>query len=100
MKYTEEEVIEMTKDMEPGKKRQNRRFYLRNVDVIKDKNHKEITCDCGSSMKKGSLLSHLRSKKHIAFVQRGIKNPSMDTILEESSSSSSSSVDEFVKIIL
>ena len=48
------------------KKEQDRQRYLKNKSNIMNK----VKCDCGGTFNKTSKATHLKSKKHISFMNR------------------------------
>ncbi len=47
-------------------------YYRNNIDKIKEKERARssvmLTCDCGAKVKRGSMYSHLKTAKHITFI--------------------------------
>jgi hypothetical protein len=48
----------------------NRQYYQDNKEKISKKNKEKITCECGSTITKSSILKHRRSKKHQKFINQ------------------------------
>lgn len=49
----------------------NKKYYDKNKKIISQKNkEKKITCECGAIVRKDSITRHLKSLKHIAFIEQ------------------------------
>lgn len=51
-----------------------REYYLRNAQRIKTQTSERITCQCGSSVGRGDIRRHERTKKHTEFIQNNIQS--------------------------
>lgn len=47
---------------------QSRQWYQKNKNKIKKENVIKVVCECGSSVSKGNLTRHKKSKKHINYI--------------------------------
>jgi len=56
-------------------KEKNKDYYANNSDKIKDKFKEKITCVCGSITSKGNLSHHIKTYKHIQFIESNKQNP-------------------------
>ena len=67
---TKKEYCEQNKEL---KREQNKKYYEENRDAMRQQSKKngevKVICDCGSEVRKDSLHRHLKTKKHIAWVE-------------------------------
>ena len=46
----------------------NKEYYEKNRDKMSEKKKEKIICECGSKLRKSDLSQHLKTKKHINFI--------------------------------
>jgi len=46
-----------------------KKYYENNKEEIAKKNKVEVECKCGKKVKKNSMFKHLKSKKHLKFLE-------------------------------
>ena len=51
------------------KKQSNKERYIRNIDAIKEKNRQNYVCSCGSSVRINGKSRHLKTKKHLKYLE-------------------------------
>tara|TARA_R110002126_G_C10322871_1_gene489099 strand:- start:106 stop:759 length:654 start_codon:yes stop_codon:yes gene_type:complete len=49
-------------------KEYNKKYHEKNKEKRKEKRKEKITCECGSTTTKGHITSHLKTKKHIKYL--------------------------------
>ena len=49
-------------------KETKRQYYIAHKDLIQENNAKMMTCECGASCKKNGMSKHLRTTKHITYI--------------------------------
>jgi len=47
----------------------NKEYRQKNKEKIKEKNKEKITCECGSIHRKSDKTAHIKSKKHIKYIE-------------------------------
>jgi len=55
-----------------------RAFYEANSEQIREKRNEKITCECGGKTTKANISTHLKTKKHLKFVQSITNQSSLD----------------------
>ena len=60
------------------KKEKDRLYRLQNIEKIKANKTQQITCDCGSVLQKCEKANHLRTIKHIKFMEQQAKPKEME----------------------
>ena len=58
-------------------------YYLKNKDMIQQRDSKRINCECGSKHRHGDKAQHMRTKKHINYLetQKQAENVNIPDIL-------------------
>tara|TARA_R110000851_G_scaffold291779_1_gene446184 strand:- start:15 stop:674 length:660 start_codon:yes stop_codon:yes gene_type:complete len=51
-------------------KEYNKEYRKANKDVLNEKKKEKITCECGSIFSKGSLSRHIKTNKHLIFINK------------------------------
>ena len=47
----------------------SKEYHEKNKDQINEKKKMQVTCDCGSVVRKDSMVKHCRSKKHLKYLE-------------------------------
>jgi hypothetical protein len=69
------EIKEYLKTHKEKIKEQKKEYYKNNKKIILEKQKQKYTCECGSCINMGEKLRHVRSQKHINFINNlEIKN--------------------------